>query len=162
MQRYLDNLRKKPKAVRAQVGFVAAGSITAIFFLIWLVGFGYRAHLDSADPTIAAYQREAEKKVAVPKQESSGIANLFGQIKRGLAGVILSNEQPIEQEKSLEDKVIDINAMIQNPQPRKKQPASATTTSENQPNTIPINGTTTGSVILIGTTTSLNSPENSD
>ncbi len=164
MQRYLDNLRKKPKAVRAQVGFAAAGSITAVFFLIWAVGLSERASVVSADPTIAEYQRQVEKAEIANKPEATGVTALFGQIKRGVAAVIFNEEKPVTEEKSLEEKVIDINAMIQNPQPRKKPSGPATSTSDISEIVVPVgenNSVSAGSMILIGTTSS-NSAETSN
>jgi len=96
------------------------------------------------------------------KPEVSGVTALFGQIKRGVAAVIFSGEKPTEEEKSLDDKVIDINAMLQNPQSRKKPSTSATSTEDGSEVVVGAGGeesVTAGSVILIGTTTSSNSAE---
>ena len=161
MQRYFENLRKKPKAVRAQVGFVFASAITSVFFLVWAIGLADRMSVESADPTIAQYQKELAEKDRVAKSENQGISSLFGQLKRGVAAVIFNKETVEPEEKTLEDKVIDINAMIQNPQPRK---VNATTDAD--PQIVVPSGdegaAATGSVILIGTTTSSNSAETSN
>ena len=162
MQRYFENLRKKPKAVRAQVGFVFASAITSVFFLVWAIGLADRMSVESADPTIAQYQKELAEKDRVAKSENQGISSLFGQLKRGVAAVIFNKETVEPEEKTLEDKVIDINAMIQNPQPRK---AKATTTDAGPQIVVPSGdegAAATGSVILIGTTTSSNSAETSN
>lgn len=162
MQRYLENLRKKPKAVRAQVAFLAAGGITTVFFLIWAVGLDDRLVIESPDPTIAQFQREAKENEIKNRTEALESSGLFSQIKRGVAAVIFNDPEPTEEEKSLEAKVIDINAMINNPQPRQPQPPTSTTTDDKK-NDEKIkednSATIVGSVILIGTSTNATSSE---
>lgn len=159
MQQYLENLRKKPKAVRAQVAFGAAGSITAVFFLIWAFGLSDRMSVDSNDPTIAAYERDIAQKELTTRSQEAGFGSLFGQLKRGVANVIFSSESTESDQETFDDKVIDINAMIENPNAYKTKPSATATESI----VVPVGeDDRTGSVILIGTTTTSNHPETSE
>lgn len=157
MQQYLENLRKKPKAVRAQVAFGTAGSITAIFFLLWAFGLSDRMSVDSNDPTIAAYERDVAQKELTTRSQEAGFGSLFGQLKRSVASIIFSNEV-YEPEDVNENKSIDINAIIENPQPKFAAPTtSIDVLSKKNDDDAKIK---TGATILIGTTTTSKSETN--
>ncbi len=147
MQRFIDELRQRPKAVRAQVAFVIAASVTGLMSVGWLYGLGDRLAVESADPTIARLQREqaAEQAQVVPE---SDVGSIFSRLQRGAAAVIFNNDAE-ENGNPEPDNTIDINALLQRPTPSKPTPAPAEqivvpagTSSE-----------TEGSVILIGTST---------
>lgn len=115
IQRYIEQLRQRPKAVRAQAAFVFATAITSVFVLIWAFNVGDRLFVESSDPAIAQLQQKqrAEEELVVTPETNA--ASLFGQLKRGVAAVIFNHDgapESVEEEKS---NTIDIDALLANP-----------------------------------------------
>lgn len=156
MQKYIDELRRKPKPVRSQFALLGAGLFTSVLFVGWLFSLGNLLEVESADPAIARYNREmAEKEAAEGQLTDTTVGSMFSQFRRGAAALIFSDSAEIE-EKPPETKNIDIDALLV--APRQKKPAPTPTeeeipTSENDAEPMVSSESDTGQVILIGTST---------
>lgn len=120
IERYIEQLRQRPKEVRAQVAFVFAVSITAVCVLVWALNVGDRFMVESNDPTIARIQREQQAEETPIAAPETNVGSLLGQLRRGVAAVIFNQdaaEEPVEEEKS---KTIDIDALLANPPVREE------------------------------------------
>lgn len=153
MQRFIDELRRRPKAVRAQAAFVIATSVTGLMFAGWLYGMSDRLTVESNDPMLAELQRQsetAERERPVPK---SSVGSMFERLQRGAAALMFN--QPSEDTTEAPDKSIDIDALLRQP------PAARPAVQEQIVVPAGDDSTSTeGSVILIGTTTRMGTENN--
>ena len=157
MERLLEELRRRPKAVRAQIAFVVASSVTGLIFVLWLFGLGERIGVESADPTIAAYQREQAAATEERPLPESTIGSVFSRLQRGAAALIFNQEPaaPVDTEATT-TKTIDIDALLAAPPARPTANTNGvadrvnTTTNERVGTSTRLQGE---SVILIGTST---------
>jgi len=114
MQRYVDNLREKPKEVRAQVAFVAACALGGVFALVWVSTIGDRLELDSVDPTIVAYEKRLAEEAGVTTEVDTGVGDMLGNLRRGVAGLFFSFGGDEEGNIVAEDEnTIDFDALLE-------------------------------------------------
>ena len=105
MRQHLDNLRERPKEVRAHVALIAAFSVTGLIFGVWVLGLGARMSVESSDPVIAQYERELAAQEAANNETETGVGAMFGNLRRGAAAIIFSgsDEAVTEEEAAARD-----------------------------------------------------------
>lgn len=168
----LDDIRKKPKEVRAQYAFAAAGVCTALLAVLWATTLPARFAVENVDPTIAD-RIEAEKAAqAAAPEERGGIATLLGTLRDGMAALIFNTKDESSPTVVDEDapKTIDIDALLLESAATQPSDVSDTNLASGTSSSTAGSATTTatstsptatttppapaaGEVILIGTTT---------
>jgi hypothetical protein len=174
IQEHLNNIRKKPKAVRSQYAMVAASVFTGVLALLWVTTLPGRFAVENVDP----YVQQQMAAAAVAEEERPDVKALFASLRDGMAALIFKTEPEEEVvPEDTETKTIDIDALLREsaeaPTEMPEDAAMAATSSAGvatstssestpQPTTATTTPTTpVGEVILIGTTSSQkNTPGN--
>lgn len=175
IQEHLNNIRKKPKAVRSQYAMVAASVFTGVLALLWVTTLPGRFAVENVDPYV---QQQMAAAAVAEEERPDGVKALFASLRDGMAALIFKTEPEEEVvPEDTETKTIDIDALLREsaeaPTEMPEDAAMAATSSagvatstspENAPQPAATTTTPTtpvGEVILIGTTSSQkNTPGN--
>lgn len=174
IEEHLNNIRKKPKAVRSQYAMVAASVFTGVLALLWATTLPERFAVENVDPFV---QQQLAAAAAVEEERPDGVKALFSSLRDGMAALMFNTESEEDVVAETPDtKTIDIDALLRESAPVEEPPApspetatstEATSTPSLPPaessasSTPPAPTTPVGEVILIGTTSSQkNVPEN--